>query len=87
MDIPKVTPSIPSRYTSNKRHASALAYIPVGLPPGEGSEELGLPPWPLPPPPPDQSFNSSPEVRRIVMWICGPRHNNSCIPGARTTVN
>ena len=81
MDLLKVTPNIPSRFTSTKRHCAVVAYVPVG------SEASGLPPWHLLPPPPGQPFTSSPEVSRISMWICGPRHNNSCIPGARTTVN
>ena len=83
----KVLPNIPSRYSSATRHCAVVAYVPVGVPPAEGSEAPGLPPWPLLPPPPGQSFSISPEVRRIAMWICGPRHNNTCIPGARTTVN
>ena len=54
MDLLKVMPNIPSRYTSTKRHCTALAYVPV-----EGSEGSGLP---LLPPPPGQSFTSSPEA-------------------------
>ena len=87
MESFKVTPNIPSRFSSAKKHSAVVAYVPVELPPGDGSDLPALPAWPLLPPPPGQSFTSSPEVRRIVMWICGPRHNNSCIPGARTTVN
>lgn len=74
----KVTPNIPSRYTGTKRHTTVIAYVPVAV--------AGQPAWPLNPPPPGQSYTTSREVRAIKMWCCGPRHNNTCIPGARTTV-
>ena len=83
-DYPKVVPNIPSRYTAAKKHTAVLAYVPVGVP--EESESPALPPWHLLPPPPGQSYSSSPEVQRVKGWICGPRSNNTCVPGARTTV-
>ena len=83
-DYLKVVPNIPSRFTAAKRHTAVLAYVPVGVP--EESESPGLPPWHLLPPPSGQSYSSSPEVQRIKSWICGPRANNICVPGARTTV-
>ena len=87
----KVTPNIPSRFTGAKRHTAVIAYVPVAVPAqsggsGDTSQPAGRPAWPLNPPPLDQSYNTTREAWAIKMWCCGPRHNNSCIPGARTTV-
>ena len=68
----QVTPNIASRFTAAKRHTVVIAYVPVA--------------WPLNPPPLGQSYLTTREAQSIKMWICGPRHNNTCIPGARTTV-
>ena len=87
----KVTPNIASRFTAAKRHTAVIAYVPVAVPPQSGgsdgtSQSAGRPAWPLNPPPLGQSYNTTREAWAIKMWCCGPRHNNSCIPGARTTV-
>ena len=68
----QVAPNIASRFTAAKRHTVVIAYVPVA--------------WPLNPPPLGQSYLTTREAQSIKMWICGPRHNNTCIPGARTTV-
>ena len=81
---PKVTPSIPSRFTAVKRHTTAIAYVPVAAAAISG-ERSARPAWLCQPPPQDQPYNISPEVNRIKMWCCGPRFTNACIPGARTT--
>ena len=85
--LTKVTPNIPSRFTTTKRHIFAVAYVPVAVPPSSGSSERsGCPAWNLLPPPPGRSYTSIPEVQRVQMWCSGPRCTNPCIPGARRTV-
>ena len=79
--------SLPLRYTMNERHTAALAYVPAMVPanphprPGIAARAQPTPGWVMGVPAP---YTHSPEVSRIHNWCCGPRHNNKCIPGART---
>jgi hypothetical protein len=64
-----VIPNIPSRFSSRQTHTVVLAYVPTGQPLLAAQESPG--------------FKSVP-LKRIHMYLCGPRDANRCIVGARS---
>ena len=74
----------PDQTRPQKRHTTAIAFVPVAAAAVSG-ERSARPAWLCQPPPQGQPYNISLEVNRIKMWCCGPRSTNPCIPRARTT--
>ena len=64
-----VIPSIPSRFSSRQTHTVVLAYVPARQVLLVGQEAPG--------------FKSLP-LKRLQMYICGPRDAGRCVVGART---